>query len=148
MHHPMFQAQKTPDKPAYIIAETGEALSFSQLDARSNQGAQLFYALGLKAGDHVAFLLENGLPLVEIAWAAQRAGLIFTAISRYLKADEIAYIVVDCGAKVFVTSPVCIAQTRGLSSEAHLFIVGGREPGFRDWTQEVAGQPTTPVANE
>jgi long-chain acyl-CoA synthetase len=150
MHHPSFHAAKTPDKPAYVIAETGETLTFAQLDRRSNQGAHLFYALGLKPGDHVAFLLENGLPFAEIAWAAQRAGLIYTAISKYLKTDEIAYIVRDCGAKVFVTSPAGVAQAGGVAGAPDaplMFIVGGEAPGFRDWSQEVARQPDTPVDN-
>jgi len=148
MHHPSFHAVATPDKPAYVIAETGETLTFAELDRRSNQGAQLFYSLGLKPGDHVAFLLENGLPFVEIAWAAQRAGLIFTAISRYLKADEIAYIVADCGAKIFITSPACVAETQRLAGGPTLFLVGGAAAGYRDWSAEVSRQPTTPVANE
>jgi acyl-CoA synthetase (AMP-forming)/AMP-acid ligase II len=148
MHHPSFHAAETPEKLAYVIAETGETLTFAQLDRRSNQGAQLFVHLGLKPGDHVAFLLENGLPFVEIAWAAQRAGLIYTAISRYLKSDEIAYIVADCGAKVFVTSPACVAETRSLASGPVLFIVGGQAPGYRDWSAEVLRQPETPVAND
>jgi long-chain acyl-CoA synthetase len=150
MHHPSFHAAKTPDKAAYVIAETGETLTFSQLDRRSNQGAHLFYALGLKPGDHVALLLENGLPFAEIVWAAQRAGLIYTAISRYLKADEITYIVRDCGAKAFITSPACVGETRGLKGAPDapaLFVVGGAEPGFRDWSREAAAQPETPVDN-
>ena len=37
--HPAVIAQKTPDKPALIMAATGESLSFRQLNERSNQGA-------------------------------------------------------------------------------------------------------------
>ncbi len=151
MNHPSFHAGQTPDKPAYIIAETGETLTYGELDRRSNQIAQLFYALGLSPGDHVALLLENGLPYVEICWAAQRAGLIYTAISRYLKADEIAYIVRDCAAKVFVTSAACAAETRGLTEAGDapvLFMIGEPAPGYRGFDREVAAQPATPVANE
>ncbi len=151
MQHPSFHARTTPDKPAYIIAETGQTLTYSELDRRSNQGAHLLDRLGLKPGDHVALLAENGLPFVEIAWAAQRAGLIYTAISRYLKADEIAYIVRDCGAKLFVTTPACVAETAGLVNAADaplLFMTGAAGPGFRAWDVEVAAEPTTPVANE
>ncbi len=151
MNHPSIHAATTPNKAAYVIGETGETLTFAELDRRSNQGAQLFVALGLRPGDHVALLMENGLPFVEICWAAQRCGLIFTAISRYLKADEIAYIVRDCDAKAFVTSPTCADQTRGLADAADapvLFMTGDAAPGFRSWDVEVAAQPTTPVANE
>src|SRR5579863_1173718 len=115
VNHPSRHAASTPDKPAYIVAETGETLTYGQLDRRSNQGAQLLFSLGLRPGDHVALLLENGLPFVETTWAAERAGLIYTAISRYLKAEEIAYIVRDCGAKVFITSPACLAEAQDLA---------------------------------
>ncbi|MDE3175715.1 MAG: acyl-CoA synthetase [Pseudomonadota bacterium] len=150
MQHPSFHAVATPDKPAYIIAETGETLTYAELDRRSNQGAQLFASLGLEPGDHVALLLENGLPFVEICWAAQRAGLIYTAISRYLKPDEIAYIVADCAAKAFITSPVGGGQTRGFAGKSGgpiLFMTETPAPGFRSWDMEVAAQPATPVAN-
>jgi long-chain acyl-CoA synthetase len=150
MNHPSFHAANTPDKPAYILAETGETLTYGDLDRRSNQIAQLFYALGLAPGDHIALLLENGLPFVEICWAAQRAGLIYTAISRYLKADEIAYIVRDCAAKAFIASPACAAQTPDFSgADAPIpFMIGEPAPGFRGFDAEVASQPATPVANE
>ena len=55
---------------------------------------------------------------MEICWAAQRSGLYYTAISRYLTQDEIAYIVKDCGAKVFITSPKCAEQVQGLVGRA------------------------------
>ncbi len=43
--------------------------------------------------------MENRLAFMEICWAAQRSGFYYTAISRYLTQDEIAYIVKDCGAQ-------------------------------------------------
>ena len=86
-----------------------------------------------------------------VSWAAQRAGLIYTAISRYLKADEIAYIVRDCGAKAFIASAACVAEAQGLATAAKapaLFMTGGAAPGFRDWDAEIAAAPETPVENE
>ena len=151
MNHPSFHAEKTPDKPAYIMAETGETLTYAQLDRRSNQGAHLFVELGLKPGDHVAFLLENSLAFAEISWAAQRAGLIYTAISKYLKADEIAYIVRDCDAKVFITSPSGTHETHLLADAPDaplLYMTGAAAPGFVSWDVEVDAQPTTPVDNQ
>jgi acyl-CoA synthetase (AMP-forming)/AMP-acid ligase II len=100
----------------------------------SNQGAQLFRALGLKSGDHIALLMENRLAFMEICWAAQRSGLYYTAISRYLKEDEIAYIVKDSGAKVVITSPRCAEQIKGLvgdgPGEPLFFILDQPLPGF------------------
>ena len=112
MTHPSIHAKTHPDKIAYQMAGTGKAITYRELDELSNQGAHLFRSLGLKPGDHIALLMENRLAFMEICWAAQRAGLYYTAISRYLKQDEIDYIVKDCGAKVVITSPQCAAQIR------------------------------------
>ena len=105
MTHPSVHARTQPDKIAYQMAGGGKAITYRELDELSNQGAHLFRSLGLKASDHIALLIENRLAFMEICWAAQRSGLYYTAISRYLTQDEIAYIVRDCGAKVVVTSP-------------------------------------------
>jgi acyl-CoA synthetase (AMP-forming)/AMP-acid ligase II len=152
MSHPSIHARTHPDKIAYQMAGTGKAITYRELDELSNQGAQLFRALGLKAGDHVALLMENRLAFMEICWAAQRAGLYYTAISRYLTADEISYIVKDCGAKVVITSPKCADQVRGLitgaSGEPLYFMLDEPEPGFRSWDAETIKQPVTPIPDE
>src|SRR6188472_4327486 len=137
MTHPSIHARTYPNKIAYQMAGTGKAISYRELDELSNQGAHLFRALGLKAGDHIAFLMENRLAFMEICWAAQRAGLYYTAVSRYLTGDEIAYIVKDCGAKLFITSPQCYDRVAPLlDSElkgVKLFMTGGVKAGFDSW---------------
>jgi long-chain acyl-CoA synthetase len=151
MTHPSHHALTQPDKIAYQMAGTGKAITYRELDQLSNQGAQLFRSLGLKAGDHIALLMENRLAFMEICWAAQRSGLYYTAISRYLTKDEIAYIVSDCGAKVVITSPKCAEVIAGLIGDAPgapaFFMVDAALPGFRSWDQEAARQPTTPIAD-
>ncbi len=150
--HPSIHARNSPDKIAYQMAGSGKAITYRELDELSNQGAHLFRALGLKPGDHIAFLMENRLAFMEIAWAAQRSGLYYTAISRYLTKNEIAYIIKDCGAKVFITSPKCAEQVRelvtGAADEPLFFMLDEAEPGFRSWDKEAAAQPRAPIADE
>jgi long-chain acyl-CoA synthetase len=152
MTHPSIHARSCPDKIAYQMAGTGKAITYRELDELSNRGAHLFRSLGLKAGDHIALLMENRLAFMEICWAAQRAGLYYTAISRYLTRDEIAYIVKDCGAKVFITSPKCAAQVSDLVTGAPgapvFFMLDDVAPGFRSWDSEAIAQPVSPVADE
>src|ERR1700751_1260257 len=151
MTHPSIHAQKNPDKIAYRMAGTGKAITYRELDKLSNQGAHLFRALGLKAGDHIALLMENRLAFMEICWAAQRSGLYYTAISRYLTQDEITYIVKDCGAKVFITTPKCYEQAKGLVGKTGgplLYMMDEPERGFRSYDKEAGAQPTTPIADE
>ena len=47
MYHPCHHALTAPDKPAYIMARSGETVTYRQLEDRSNQGAHLFRSLGL-----------------------------------------------------------------------------------------------------
>src|ERR1700755_3648943 len=114
--HPYIHAKTHPDKPAYIMAATGEFVTYRQLDDQSNRIAQLFRAAGLRAGDHIAFFLENNPRFFEICWGAQRSGLIYTAISSRLTAAEVDYIVGDCGAKLFVTSVALVDKAAELAA--------------------------------
>jgi long-chain acyl-CoA synthetase len=102
--HPVIHAEKTPDKAANIMANSGRIETYREFDQRTNRAAQLFYTLGLVRGDHIAFCLENHPEFLVLAWAAQRSGLYFTPISSRLTAGEVEYIIDDCGAKVFTTS--------------------------------------------
>ena len=152
MTHPAIHARTHPDKPAYIMAGSGETVTYGQLDARSNQGAQLFRAHGLKPGDHIALFLENNARFFEICWAAQRAGLYYTAISSRLTAAEAAYIANDCGARLFIAdralAPVANLLPPLLPGVGPCFMVGGIEPGYASWETAVAAQPASPVADE
>lgn len=152
MTHPSVHARTSPSKIAYQMAGSGKAITYRELDELSNQGAHLFRKLGLKAGDHVAFLMENRLAFMEICWAAQRAGLYYTAISRYLTQDEIGYIVKDCGAKVVITTPKCAEQIKGLITgapgEPVFFMLDEQLAGFRSWDAEAIAQPITPIPDE
>ena len=51
-------AKETPDRPAYILANSGEVVTYRELDLRSNQIAQLLRACGVQRGDHVAMMMK------------------------------------------------------------------------------------------
>lgn len=48
--YPIAPAPKWPDKVAFEIAETGEVVTFDQLERCSNQAAQLFRESGVSRG--------------------------------------------------------------------------------------------------
>src|SRR5437764_11901895 len=152
MTHPSIHARTAPDKIAYQMAGTGKAITYRELDELSNQGAQLFRSLGLKAGGHIALLMENRLAFMEICWAAQRSGLYYTAISRYLKQDEIGYSIGDCGAKVVITTPKCADQikdlVKGAPGQPVFYMIDEPQAGFRSYDKEAAAQPTPPIAED
>jgi long-chain acyl-CoA synthetase len=152
MPHPSITAETYPHKPAIIMGASGEMVTYQQLDQRSNQGAQLFRSLGLKAGDHIGMMLENNRHFLEILWAAQRSGLIFTPISTHLKKHETAYILNNCGAKLFIGSLALSEVAQELLSEStdveHYFMVDGIKPGFESWEEATDAQPDTPIDDQ
>jgi long-chain acyl-CoA synthetase len=97
-------AALTPDKAAAINSTSGEALTYRELDERSNRFAQGLYAAGLRRGDAIAMLLENNMRCFEVCWAALRSGLIITPVNRFLTASEAAGIIADSNAQAVVSS--------------------------------------------
>ena len=102
--HPGINGPKYKDKPAIIMASSGDIVTHAELDEISNQGAHLFRSLGIKAGDSIAFMMENDKLFFSISAAAYRSGLKYTAISWRLQPNEVEYILKDCEAKLFITS--------------------------------------------
>jgi acyl-CoA synthetase (AMP-forming)/AMP-acid ligase II len=150
--YPTVLAKLHPDKAAYIMAGSGQQVTYHELDERSNQGAHLLRSLGLRQGDAIAILLENHPRFFEICWAAQRSGLYYTPISYRLTAPEVEYIVRDCGAKALIASAatrdVAAALAPKLADLAGRFLLDGTGPGFESWEAATARQPGTPIADE
>ena len=111
------------------------------------------FAFGLRVGDKVAALLVNDYRTLEVAWGLQRSGLFLTFINTHLTADEAAYIVNDCGARVLIVSSVLgplgealVDLTPGVDLRV---AVGDATPaGYDDYDDFVRDHPQTPLDDE
>jgi acyl-CoA synthetase (AMP-forming)/AMP-acid ligase II len=150
--HPSIHAINTPNKPAYIMAASGTVVTYRHLDLRSNQAAQLFRSLGLEAGQHIAILMENNAEFMELCWAAQRSGLIYTAISTHLSAGEAAYIIDNCDARLLVTSRrfgvIAGDAAKHCPQLRWRLMVHGGENGFDGYEALRDRQPAEPIADQ
>ncbi len=150
--YPATHARTTPDKAAYIMASTGQAITYRELDEGSNRCAQMLRASGLRPGDAIALCLENHPRFLEITWAAQRSGLYYTAISSRLTPAEVEYIVGDCGAKVFITSAykaeLAAALGERLPGVQRRLMLDGAIAGYESYEDAVAAHPAAPVSDE
>ena len=149
--HPFHHAANQPDTPAIIMAGSGETLSYAGLEALSNRIAHLLRDLGLQRGDTIAVLMLNEIDFLPICWAAQRAGLVYVAMSTKLTADEAGYIAQDSGAKAIFCSPaladVAVAATPGLAAAARL-CSGTGAVGCTRLHDAIAALPVTRIADE
>ncbi len=142
-------AETKPDHPAYVMAATGQAVSYKELDDAANRLSQLIRASGVQRGEHVAFCLENHPDYFKIAWGCAYAGVYWTAMSSRLTVEEMEYIIDDCGAKVFITSAYkkdaateLLGRNPGLS---HRFILDVDLDGYERLEEAVAAQPAEPL---
>src|SRR5437870_12804461 len=103
--YPGEHARSRPDQPAFVMATSGETVTFGDYEARCNRLAHLFRAAELRRLDHVALFMENNPRMLECEGAAERTGRYYTCINSYLAADEAAYIVNDCRARIVPSSP-------------------------------------------
>lgn len=149
--HPYHYAKSHPDKAAYIMAGSGETVTFKQLDERSNQLAHAFRDLGLGHGDTIAIFAENSARYFEICWAAQRAGLYFVCISSRLTAPEATYIVTDSEARLLIASDglkTVAKEIQELTELAAYWSIDGDITGFTALETLRADYPETPIADE
>ena len=152
MPHFSSYAAETPDRPAYIMAGSGEVVTYSELDRKSNQIAHLLRASGVQRGDHIAMMMKNCPEFLQVAQAPNRAGVIFTPISTHLKEEETAYIITNCKAKLFIAS----AELAHVATEAaaaapgltRCLSGGGEMAGFEALDEQLADLPSTPIADE
>ncbi len=149
MLHSRVYARTTPDKPAYIMAKNGAVTTYRQLEENSNRCARLFRDLGLSPKDHIAILLENNSRFLEIATAAQVAGLCYTTISTHFKTNEIEYIINDCEAKCLITSKYLADVASALLDKnpaiEHRLMVGGVIEGYDSYEDRTRDYPVTPI---
>lgn len=140
------------DKPAVIMGESGESLSYAELERQSNKVAHLFRSRGLRPGDHIAVLMENRPEFFPVVWAAQRSGLFYTPVNWHLSAAEAAYVVADCGARLLVASSglegLAAAAAASASALRSRLTVGPPAPGVESLADAIAPMPDTPLPDE
>ncbi len=147
--YPGLHAESTPDKPAVILASSGQVITYAELDEEANRVSQLFRAAGLRPGDHVAFCLENHPRFLSFAWGCHYAGLVYTAMSSRLTTEEMEYIVNNCGAQAFVSSNYKREQAAELVDKmpnvSMRLMMDGVIDGYESYEDAVAGAPAEPL---
>lgn len=101
---PDAHAATNPDRPAYVMADTGRVVTYRELVESSRAIAALMWSRGLRHGDTAAILMENNDAFLTIAWAMQRIGLRYVAVSTRMTPHEVAYILRDASAQALFTS--------------------------------------------
>ena len=136
------------------MAGTGEAVTYAELEARSNRLAHFLRSVGLTRLDHYAIFMENNARYLECCAAGERSGLYYTCINSFLTADEVAYIVDNSQSQVLIFSE----EKRAIAMEVLARCPGvkvalvadgpGDGAAILNLDEAVSGCAATPVADE
>ena len=152
--YPATHAKNSPDHPAFIMAQTGETVTYGELERRSNRLAHFFRANDLERLDHYAIFMENNARYIESCCAGERAGLYYTCINSYLAPEELAYILDNSQSKILITSSarreVALKALALCPKIARCLIVDGEGDGGRviNLDRATRGFPNDPIADE
>jgi len=139
------------------MVDTGESLTYRELDERSNRFAQLLRSHGLQPGDRISVMLRNSLAFPGVYWGATRCGVFVTLLSTHLKPAEASYIIEDSRSRLLVLSaslgdtPRALAAQRDeLIPEVAAIYYADDEPidGAESLEAAIAAMPATPVPDE
>ncbi len=148
-----------PDRAAYVMAGSGEKVTYAEYERRTNRLAHLLRAQGLKRLDHFAIYMENHVRFVECNGAGERAGLYYTCVNSYLTAEELAYVVNNSESQLLITSRAKLTVAQAALAQCprvkRCLVVDGADavralgdPRFEDFAEATARHPDTPIADE
>jgi acyl-CoA synthetase (AMP-forming)/AMP-acid ligase II len=147
--------EENPDKPAIVMAGSGEVVTFAEYEATANRFAHFLRDVGLCRRDHIALFMENDPHMLIAEGGAERTGLYYTCVNSYLSAEEVAYIVNDCEARVVVTSAAktgVAAELPAMCPRVDRWLMigtdGDPEGPYERWEDAIGGLPAEPVPDE
>ncbi len=137
-------ARAQPDRPAFFIDE--RVVSFAALDERSTRLAHALAVRGVGPDDRVAIMVPNSVEFFETWAAANKLGAAVVLVNWHLKADELAYILGDSGARVLVAHADLeehVARAREAVPGCAVVVLGGG--GDDDYEHAIAADGDGPA---
>lgn len=117
---PTRTAMQIPDK------KTFSAITYSELGERVRRYVSALQGLGVKRGDRVCIVADNGCEWAFTDWACQCLGVIVVPIYPTLPPDQTEYMVRDCGAQLVVAGgPEQLAKTECMEGVRTILLKGG-----------------------
>jgi len=104
LHHGLLDSAADPAlaaKAALVMDD--RAYSYAQLHESALRLAAVLRDRGVQRGDRVAIYMDNTWPCVVSIFATLLAGGVFVAINPQTKADKLAFVLDDSGARVLLT---------------------------------------------
>ena len=110
-------ARDRPDRVALHVEESPgifRAITYADLDERSNRAARGLLAAGVGPQDRVAYLDKNTPQFFDLLFGAAKCNAVTVAVNWRLAPPEVAYILANAEAKVLVVGSEFASTIRGI----------------------------------
>ncbi|MFF0493300.1 acyl-CoA synthetase [Nocardia sp. NPDC004068] len=140
-------AAAAPERIA-VVDPSGREIGYGELAGQADRIARGLQAKGLRPGDVLVSMVHNSAEALAVYFAAYQAGLYIVAVNWHLTGPEVAYILGDSEAKVFIADKRFAEAARIAADEANVPAAArysvGTVPGFQDLAELGAGETGRP----
>ena len=130
------------DKLAYT--DTISELSYGELQRQTRRVANMLRRLGVRREERVAMIMLDTVDFPMVFLGAIRAGVVPVPLNTLLTADQYAYVLADCRARVLFVSETLFAVVKdivGRMPDLECVIVSGKHAfGHKLLSDELAGE--------
>ena len=114
-------ARRLPGKVALTLIGSGEALTYRELDRRSDLISAALAARGVKRGDYVGLWFHRSLDLHVALLGILKSGAAYLPFDADAPSERVASCLADCGARLLVSHRQLAAETAGLATPVASF---------------------------
>src|ERR1700760_1373722 len=126
------------------FTDTVRELSYGELQRESKRAANLLKRLGVRREERVAMIMLDTVDFPAVFLGAIRAGIVPWPLNTLLTADQYAYVLADCRARVLFISEALLPVVKdmvGRMADLDHVVVSGRDPhGYRRLSDELAAE--------
>ena len=130
------------DKLAFT--DTVSELTYGALQTQSRRLANLLHRLGVHREQRVAMIMLDTTDFPVVFLGAMRAGVVPVPLNTLLTADQYAYVLTDCRARVLFISEALLPVVKDIvgriSDLDHVVVVGDNTYGHKRLSDEIAGE--------
>jgi 4-hydroxybenzoate-CoA ligase len=126
------------------FTDTISELTYGELQKQSCKLANMLRRLGVRREERVAMLMLDTIDFPVVFLGAIRAGVVPVPLNTLLTADQYAYVLADCRARVLFVSeallPVVKDMLGRIADLDHVIVAGKDAHGYKKLSDELAGE--------
>src|ERR1700761_6947835 len=126
------------------FTDTVSELTYGELQQQSCRVANMLRRLGVRREERVAMIMLDTVDFPAVFLGAIRAGIVPVPLNTLLTADQYAYVLADCRARVLFVSEALLPAVKDMVGRMadldHVVVAGNDAWGHKKLGDELAGE--------